>query len=197
MITCCERDRPGSKGRDGGAGDEGRKAGYGRHVHTIGQPACASIKSFQGRDKDRVCHTPRVPAEDPTALVTRFLDLLAEGQVDAAADLLSPDVQYTNVSLPTIRGRERVRKLGRLSVERGMRFEVIVHAASADGGVVLNERTDVLIFGRLRIQFWVFGRFEVRDGQITVWRDAFDWLDMTRGFLRGLAGMVVPSLGRH
>ncbi len=134
--------------------------------------------------------------ETPVELVTRFLRLLADQRVDEAADLLSADVLYTNVSLPSIRGRERVRKLGRISTERGMGFEVYFHASSADGGVVLNERTDVLIFGRLRIQFWVFGRFEVQDGQITVWRDAFDWVDMTRGFLRGLVGIAVPSLGR-
>lgn len=111
-------------------------------------------------------------------------------------DLLAPDVLYTNVSLPTIRGRERVRKLARISADRGMRFEVHTHAASARDGVVLNERTDVLIFGPLRIQFWVFGRFDVQDGQIMVWRDAFDWLDMGRGLLRGLLGLAAPSLGR-
>lgn len=135
-------------------------------------------------------------SETPVELVTRFLQLLADQRVDEAADLLSPDVVYTNVSLPSIRGRERVRKLGRISTERGMGFEVYLHASSADDGVVLNERTDVLIFGRLRIQFWVFGRFEVRDGEIVVWRDAFDWLDMGRGLLRGLLGVAVPSLGR-
>jgi hypothetical protein len=41
-------------------------------------------------------------------LVDRFLTLLAEGDVDQAVDLLAEDVDYTNVSLPTIRGRETV-----------------------------------------------------------------------------------------
>jgi limonene-1,2-epoxide hydrolase len=60
--------------------------------------------------------------------------------------------------------------------------------------VVLTERTDVLLFGKARIQFWVWGRFEVRDGKITLWRDSFDFLDLLRANVRGLLGAVVPSL---
>ena len=42
-------------------------------------------------------------------MVAEFLDLLAAGELERAADLLDPDVLYTNVSLPPMRGRERVR----------------------------------------------------------------------------------------
>ena len=59
---------------------------------------------------------------------------------------------------------------------------------------MLTERTDVLVFGRVRCQFWVTGRFDVRDGQITLWRDSYDYLDLTRAFLRGVAGALVPAL---
>ena len=76
----------------------------------------------------------------------------------------------------------------------GASFEVYLHAISADGPVVLTERTDVLVFGPLRIQFWVWGRFDVHDGQITLWRDSFDNLDILRGLVRGLFGTVVPAL---
>ena len=54
--------------------------------------------------------------------------------------------------------------------------------------------TDVLVFGSLRAQFWVCGRFDVRDGRIELWRDSFDFVDITRAFLRGLAGMVLPGV---
>lgn len=129
------------------------------------------------------------------ALVTRFLDLTAVGDVDAAADLLAPDVLYTNVGLPSIRGRERVRKLAGAALAGGpLGFEVYIHNTSADSGVVLNERTDVLTLGPWRTQFWVYGRFEVRDGLITVWRDSFDYLNITLASLRGLAGIFVPAL---
>jgi limonene-1,2-epoxide hydrolase len=35
--------------------------------------------------------------------------------------------------------------------------------------------------------FWVCGTFEVRDGRITLWRDRFDYADLTWAFLRGTA----------
>ena len=44
------------------------------------------------------------------------------------------------------------------------------------------------------MQFWVYGRFEVADDRITVWRDSFDWLNITLALLRGLAGAVIPAL---
>lgn len=75
-----------------------------------------------------------------------------------------------------------------------MGFEVKIHRAAADGAAVLTERTDALILGPLRIQFWVCGVFEVHDGRITLWRDYFDFYDMTKALLRGVAGAVIPAL---
>jgi limonene-1,2-epoxide hydrolase len=59
---------------------------------------------------------------------------------------------------------------------------------------VLTERSDALIFGPLRLQFWVCGVFEVHDGRITLWRDYFDFFDMTKALARGLVALVLPSL---
>jgi len=132
---------------------------------------------------------------EPTEIVERFLTGLAAGEIDTAVDLLASDVIYSNVSLPTVRGRERVRKLAHLTLGRpGAGFEVYNHAISAAGSSVLTERTDVLKLGRLRIQFWVCGRFDVENGEIVLWRDRFDWMNYTAATLRGLAGVFVPAL---
>jgi hypothetical protein len=69
-----------------------------------------------------------------------------------------------------------------------------VHAISADGPTVLTERTDVLKLGQLRVQLWVCGRFDVHDGQIALWRDYFDWLNGTLATMRGLLGVVMPTV---
>lgn len=131
----------------------------------------------------------------PEHTVERFLQLLAVSEIDAAADVLSADVVYTNVSLPTIHGRERVRAALRATLGRqGVGFEVYMHAISSRGKAVLTERTDVLTFGPLRIQFWVCGRFDVEDGQIVGWRDYFDWLDFSVATVRGLLGTLLPPL---
>lgn len=131
----------------------------------------------------------------PEHAVERFLQLLAVGEIDAAADVLSADVVYTNVSLPTIHGRERVRAFARATLGRqSAGFEVYLHGISSRGKTVLTERTDVLTFGPLRIQFWVCGRFDVEDGQIVGWRDYFDWLAFSVATARGLLGMLLPPL---
>jgi len=73
-------------------------------------------------------------------------------------------------------------------------FDVAIHRAASEGDSVLTERTDVLIVGPVRLQFWVCGTFEVHDGRITLWRDYFDVWDITKATLRGLAAVVFPSL---
>jgi limonene-1,2-epoxide hydrolase len=133
------------------------------------------------------------PGAAPTLVVERLLELLRSGDVDGAVELMATDVQYTNVGLPTIRGRERVRRAFQATLGRGIRFDVHVHAISANGPTVLTERTDVLKLGRLHVQFWVCGRFDVRDGQIVVWRDYFDQAAIAAATLRGLLGTLVPA----
>jgi limonene-1,2-epoxide hydrolase len=132
-----------------------------------------------------------------TALNTRtvevFLHALQDQDFDTADAALADDLVYQNVGLPTIHGRHRAIKLFR-QMEGRARFEVKIHRIAADGTAVLTERTDALIFGPLRLQFWVCGVFEVYDGRITLWRDYFDFYDMFKATLRGLAGLVVPPL---
>jgi limonene-1,2-epoxide hydrolase len=131
----------------------------------------------------------------PTLVVERFLEMLRSGDIDGAVELLAVDVEYKNIGLPTVRGRERTRRLFQNTLGRaGAGFEVYVHAISADGGTVLTERTDVLKLGRLRVQFWVCGRFDVRDAQIVLWRDYFDQMNIAAAMIRGLLGTVFPAV---
>ena len=141
--------------------------------------------------------TSRNPLTTPTAprdVVEAFLDALADSDLERAGELIADDIRYTNVGLPTIRGRDRVLRALAVMDRPSASFEVYLHAISANGATVLTERTDVLSLGRFRTQFWVTGRFDVPDGLITLWRDSFDYLDLVQGAVRGLAGVAVPSL---
>jgi limonene-1,2-epoxide hydrolase len=130
----------------------------------------------------------------PKAVVERFLELLESGKVEKAVELLAVDVVYENVGLPTVHGRKRVREIFQAATRRGAGFEAYLHTVSADGPSVMTERTDVIKFRRLHVQLWVCGRFDVRDGQIVLWRDYFDFANFTLALVRGLAGAVVPAL---
>jgi limonene-1,2-epoxide hydrolase len=131
---------------------------------------------------------------DPIEVVQRFLGALVEGEVETAVSLVADDLVYANVSLPTIRGKHRFTQAAQFYF-RHMGFDVRVHGIAANGPLVLTERTDQLVFGRLRLQLWVCGSFEVVDGRITTWRDYFDWANSTIGMVRAIAGALVPALG--
>jgi limonene-1,2-epoxide hydrolase len=137
--------------------------------------------------------TSTAAGTDDAVVVENFLKALQNQDFETVERLLADDVVYQNVGLPTVRGSRRV-----VSMMRGMEgrasFEVVFHRNVSDGTSVLNERTDAISVGPLRIQFWVCGVFEVRDGRITLWRDYFDFVDILKATVRGLLGVVVPAL---
>jgi limonene-1,2-epoxide hydrolase len=125
--------------------------------------------------------------------VETFLYALQDEDFDTADTALADNIEWQNVGFPTIRGRERIVKLFRRGEGR-MGFEVKIHRIAAEGNAVLTERTDALIIGPLRLQFWVCGVFEVHAGRITLWRDYFDMFDFVKATLRGVVATVFPSL---
>ncbi|RAV13217.1 limonene-1,2-epoxide hydrolase [Mycolicibacterium sp. GF69] len=130
---------------------------------------------------------------DNIRAVETFLYALQDEDFDTAERLLADNVEWQNVGYPTIRGRQRIIGMMRRGQGR-FGFEVKIHRIAADGNSVLTERTDALVFGPVRLQFWVCGTFEVHGGRITLWRDYFDTLDFLKATLRGLAATVLPSL---
>lgn len=131
---------------------------------------------------------------DNAHTVEVFLTALQNQDLDTAAAQLDDNLVYENVGYPTIRGRARAVKLFRGLQRPNLGFEAKIHRIAVNGASVLTERTDVLVIGPVRLQFWVCGVFEVHNGRITLWRDYFDMLDMLKGTVRGLVGAVVPAL---
>lgn len=130
---------------------------------------------------------------DNAHTVEVLLSSLQAMDVDGAGAVLDDNLVYQNVGLPTIRGRARAMKLFR-AMEGRLGFEVKIHRIAVNGSSVLTERTDVLVLGPVRLQFWVCGVFEVHNGRITLWRDYFDVWNMSKATFRGLLGAAVPAL---
>nr|WP_231383881.1 MULTISPECIES: limonene-1,2-epoxide hydrolase family protein [unclassified Rhodococcus (in: high G+C Gram-positive bacteria)] len=118
-------------------------------------------------------------------VVEGMFDALRNRDVERVVDRLDDAVVWHNVGLPRVRGKRRVGKFMRLLAKPQYGFDVTIHNIASDGDTVLTERTDVLIWRRLRIEFWVCGTFELRDGKILVWRDYFDNVDFLKGLIRG------------
>jgi limonene-1,2-epoxide hydrolase len=138
----------------------------------------------------------RATTASPGEVVRSFLLALEAGDLAQAEALLAEDAVWINVSLPTVSGRDRIMRLMGILRRPGIGVRVHFHNVATDGGTVLTERSDALLYGPVEQRFWVWGRFEVRAGKIEVWRDSFDWRDYVASLLRGVAGAVRPGLNR-
>ncbi|WP_019204359.1 limonene-1,2-epoxide hydrolase family protein [Tsukamurella sp. 1534] len=133
---------------------------------------------------------------DDQAIVRKFLADMADARVDEAIAAFDEDVVYTNVGLPTVRGKRRAGGVIRLLSRPGLGFGVEIISSAAENGTVLTERVDELRVGPLAVRFWVCGRFDVRDGRIVLWRDYFDNVDIVKGVIRGVLALAVPAVQR-
>ena len=117
-------------------------------------------------------------SDDPGDLVTRFIGLLSERDLDGAAALVSEDFEYDNVPMGVARGPRALHDTlsGFFALCTVVDWEILRQVSSGNlaRGTVLNERDDrIEIHGR-RTTLPVAGVFEVRDGRIVLWRDYFD-----------------------
>jgi limonene-1,2-epoxide hydrolase len=118
-------------------------------------------------------------------IVRTFLLALRDRDLDAAMALLTEDAVWINVSLPAVRGRRAIDRICRVAMRAGGGFRVHFHGIAQDGGgIVLTDRADALSLGRFEQRFWVYGRFEVRDGRIarvTNYYNLEDWIAQVSG----------------
>ncbi|MEV0945594.1 limonene-1,2-epoxide hydrolase family protein [Rhodococcus sp. NPDC049939] len=134
-------------------------------------------------------HTPAEPTPTGTSdveVVRAFLDALVAGDPAAARQYLDPDIVWHNVSFPKIHGIDAVMRILEGMSRPGVGFEVRLHHIVGNGTSVLTERTDILIYKKLRSEFWVCGTFEMKDGKIAVWRDYFSNSAILWGIVKGL-----------
>ena len=114
-------------------------------------------------------------ADGARAVVEEFLRRACDLDLDGAAELLAEDCRYENVPFHRAIGRERiVRDLG-MFMRPLDAFGVEMQNLAVDGDVVLTERIDTFRVRGHTIAIPLMGTFVVRDGQVTEWRDYFDW----------------------
>lgn len=148
------------------------------------------------RDADAASETSAPPNDGAVEVVRAFLDALERLDVDRVVELTDPSIVYQNVPLPPARGLAEFERQMRWLEAHATGFEARLHSIAADGALVLTERTDAIERGRLRVEFWVCGTFEVVDGRVALWRDRFDYADLTVALVRGAARAVFPPARR-
>ena len=111
---------------------------------------------------------------NPLETVNAFLAAAAGRDYDTALALLTEDVEYQNMMLPAVHGRDAVRETLEGLLALCTDSEWVVHRELAQGDLVMNERTDRFRIGEIWTDLPVMGMFELRNGQIALWRDYFD-----------------------
>jgi limonene-1,2-epoxide hydrolase len=110
----------------------------------------------------------------PLDTVNTFLAAAAKRDYDTALPLLTEDVEYQNMPIAPVKGREAVKEQLEALLAMGTDSEWKVLREVADGDVVMNERVDVFTIGGKAAELPVMGVFVLRDGLIAEWRDYFD-----------------------
>lgn len=132
--------------------------------------------------------------EHPETIVRAFLEALEHLDVDAACAMVADDIVYVNKGLPAVRGRAQFERAMGFLAKYCDDFEGRINHLAVEGDIVLTERVDLIGRGGFRPEFWVCGTFEVRDGKIVLWRDHFDFVNVTMACLRSLASMGLRRL---
>ncbi len=119
--------------------------------------------------------------------VNAFLKAAAARDYTTALPMLAEDVEYQNMPLPPVHGRQAVQDTLEALMALTTGSEWVVHRELADRDLVMNERTDRFLMEGRWLELPVAGVFVLRDGQITLWRDYFDLPTITNA-MSGSAG---------
>jgi len=108
-------------------------------------------------------------------VVRKFFEHMERGDYDRAMALVSDDCDYINPPpLGAMRGPAAVRGVLEPFFAPTLENELTVLRTSSTGPVVFIERLDRHRLTDKWVELPVTGVFDVRDGQITYWRDYFD-----------------------
>jgi limonene-1,2-epoxide hydrolase len=120
----------------------------------------------------------------PLETVNAFLVAAAARDYDTALPLLTDDIEYQNMPIAPVKGREAVKEQLEMLLAMGTGSEWKVLREVADGDTVMNERVDRFQINGAWADLPVMGVFVLRDGLIAEWRDYFD--------LQTIMGQLAP-----
>jgi limonene-1,2-epoxide hydrolase len=95
-------------------------------------------------------------------------------------EYLTDDIEYQNMPLPPVNGKQAVKDTLDMLLAMGDGAEWVVHREVESGNLVMNERTDRFHVNGKWLELPVAGVFELRDGKIAVWHDYFDLETITK-----------------
>ena len=107
-------------------------------------------------------------------VVNQFLKVCAKRDYAAAHELVTDDLEYQNMMLPPVVGKQAMSDTCDMLLSLCEDSEWLVHHEVAQGDLVMNERTDRFKKDGAWHDLPVAGVFQLRDGLIASWHDYFD-----------------------
>ncbi len=113
---------------------------------------------------------------DADRIVRDFCEAWGRGDVEAIVDAFADDAVYHNIPMAPCEGKAAIRTfIGGLLGETASAVHFDIKHQVTNGGLVLNERVDTIVFKTGEVALPVCGVFELDDGgKIKAWRDYFD-----------------------
>jgi limonene-1,2-epoxide hydrolase len=109
-------------------------------------------------------------------LIDGFMQAWRELDLDAIMNHFTENAVYANIPMgPPNVGKADIRAFieGFLGTTTEINF-IVHHQTEGANGIIMNERTDVLVMDGKRVELLVMGVFELQDGKVKAWRDYFD-----------------------
>jgi limonene-1,2-epoxide hydrolase len=116
----------------------------------------------------------------PVETVKTFLKAMEVKDYDSALQLVAEDCQYHNMPMALVRGRAAVRASLQPFFDPTLENQLVVLREAVAGEVVFTERLDRHRIADRWVELPVNGVFEVRNGEIVVWREYFDLATLFR-----------------
>jgi limonene-1,2-epoxide hydrolase len=121
-----------------------------------------------------------IMANEAEKIVHDFCKAFERKNIDEIMGYFADDAVYHNMPMEPAKGKDAIRKTINSFLPGSDKIEFkILHTAS-NNNIVFNERIDMFDIGEKRIELPVAGLFEIRGGQISLWRDYFDLQSYTR-----------------
>ena len=111
-----------------------------------------------------------------STVIDSFMQAWGRLDLDAIMDHFAADAAYANIPMgPPHVGKPAIRAFieSFLGATSEINF-MVHHQVEGAGGIVMNERTDILVMDGKRVELPVMGVFEFQGGKISAWRDYFD-----------------------
>jgi limonene-1,2-epoxide hydrolase len=114
-------------------------------------------------------------------IVTEFCQSLLGADMAKVVTYLSEDVFYHNIPWEPVTGHAGVRKVLDPFVhgENCALTHMDIKNTTSSGNMVMNERLETWVKGRVKLDLPVLGVFELKDGKISKWHDYFDSATIT------------------